>query len=332
MKFIKLIFLLLGVAMLWLTVRAVGVETISSKISELKWQLLPVLGVYLLVNIFFAVGWYYAFPKSLPQHIPLTDLYHIRVVGEALNAVVPWAASLGGEPIKADLLRTRRGLPLSEGYASILIVHTTFYIALILFVMGAVVTTYRTLPLTPVLQKIVLVFFVFLGVLTALLLVGLRSGLFKHIHNLGEFFKWWGNDSAEKRRRYLELDEEIKVFYGRNRQRFFLSTILNFAACFAGVLEVYLIAQVMGMSLSFGASWLIEALIQGLRIITFFIPASIGAQEGGIALIFLQFGFEKSLGVTFALIRRIREIIWIVIGLVTWVVIDKKWLSEKKGA
>ncbi len=48
---------------------------------------------------------------------------------------------------------------------------------------------------------------------------------------------------------------------------------------------------------------------------TFFIPGSLGAQEGGYTLLLMSFGYSEVTGITFALIRRLREILWILIGL-----------------
>lgn len=324
MKAVKLFFLLLGIFTLWLTVRAVGVDAILARISEMKGALIPILSVYAMANFLFAAGWYFSFPKSQPHQVPCWELYHIRLVGETFNSIIPWAASLGGEPFKAHLLRTRHGISLSEGYASILIVHAAFYLSLALLVGGAIGVTYQTLPLTPVLKRTVLASVIFLGALVILLALGLRHGLFSRIHRLGDRFHWWGSKSEEKKRRFLALDAEIKDLYGKNRRRFLYSTLFNFLAWFAGSLEIYLIAQVIQIPVSLAEATLFETLIQVLRIITFFIPASIGAQEGGIVLMFLQFGFEKPVGVTFALIRRIREIIWIGIGLITWLMLDRK--------
>src|SRR5574341_525020 len=104
MKIVKFLLLILGVYILYVTVKAVGVQTIAANILELKWKLLPLLLVYPLVFGFDTLGWRYAFPRSVPRHVPFHDLFRIRVVGETLNAVVPGAASLGGEPIKAELL------------------------------------------------------------------------------------------------------------------------------------------------------------------------------------------------------------------------------------
>ncbi len=324
MKYVKFLLLALGVCILTFTVKAVGIQTITSNILELKWKLLPLLFIYPFIFAFDTLGWAYAFPRELPKHVPFFDLFRIRIIGETLNAVIPWAASLGGEPVKAELLRSRHGITLSEGYASILIVHTTFWISLNLFVIGGILITLKTLPLTPILWQSVLAFLIGLGLIAVLLVIGLHLGVFKKVHSLGETFKWWGEKSVEKKHKFLKLDGEIKKFYTEDPRRFILSTFFNFLGWFAGTLEVYWIANILGMEVGFAEAWLLEALIQVLRIVTFFIPSSIGTQEGGIVLIFSQFGFANPLSLTFAIIRRLREILWIGLGLLLWSFIEDK--------
>ncbi len=305
-------------------VNSVGLTVLADKLSSIKWQLLPVLMVYPFVFAFDTLGWGFAFPKSFPKHVPFHELYIIRIIGETLNCVIPWAASLGGEPIKADLLKRRHGVPLADGYASILIVHTTFWVSLNMFVIGAIVVTLKILPLTPMLWHSVLAFLIVLGFVAILLIIGLHFGVFKYIHSLGDFFKWWGEKSHEHKLKFLDLDDQINRFFTKDPRRFLASVFFNFLGWFIGAFEVYFIAQILGMEIGFYEAWLLEALIQVLRIVTFFIPSSIGAQEGGIVLIFLQFGFDKTLGFTFALIRRIRELIWIALGLIIWSLMEDR--------
>lgn len=328
MKIIKFLLLILGFYILYITIRSVGLETITENIMQLKEKLLPLIFVYPVIFAFDTFGWSYSFPKSLPKHVPFLELYRIRIIGETLNAVIPWAASLGGEPVKVLLLKKRHDIPTREGYASILIVHTTFWISLNLFVIGALWFTFKSLPLTPILWNSVLGFLIVLGIVAIVLLMGLHFGVFKNIHSIGEFFKLWGDRSNEKKEKFLELDEDIKKFYTKDPRRFFASTFFNFLGWLTGAIEVYVIANVLGMNLGWAEAWLFEALIQVLRIMTFFIPSSIGAQEGGIVLIFLQFGYDKTIGLTFAVIRRIREIIWIAVGLLLWLFISERSLIK----
>jgi hypothetical protein len=56
---------------------------------------------------------------------------------------------------------------------------------------------------------------------------------------------------------------------------------------------------------------------------TFFIPGSIGAQEGGNLMLLLAFGYTEVTGMTFALLRRFRELVWIGIGLLILAIVGK---------
>ncbi|MBI5855872.1 MAG: flippase-like domain-containing protein [Nitrospirae bacterium] len=49
---------------------------------------------------------------------------------------------------------------------------------------------------------------------------------------------------------------------------------------------------------------------------TCFILGSLGAREGDNLLLFAAFGYSEVTGITFALLRRVRELVWIGIGLV----------------
>ena len=57
---------------------------------------------------------------------------------------------------------------------------------------------------------------------------------------------------------------------------------------------------------------------------TFFIPGSLGAQDGGNLLLLKAFGYSDVTGITFALLRRFREMVWIGIGLLCLASIGKR--------
>ena len=144
MRLLKFLFLAIGFYVLYATIKAVGTDNIITNLKDLGWKFMPLLLVYPAIFAFDTLGWKYAFPKALPQHIPFRDLYLIRIIGETLNAVIPGTASLGGEPVKAQLLKAKHNIPLADGYASLLIVHTTFWISLNLFVIGGILVTFKT--------------------------------------------------------------------------------------------------------------------------------------------------------------------------------------------
>ena len=51
-------------------------------------------------------------------------MYVVRMIGEAYNNITP-TASLGGEPVKAWLLKANWGVPLRDAGASLVIAKTT---------------------------------------------------------------------------------------------------------------------------------------------------------------------------------------------------------------
>ena len=56
---------------------------------------------------------------------------------------------------------------------------------------------------------------------------------------------------------------------------------------------------------------------------TFFIPGSLGAQDAGNLLLMTAFGYGEVTGITFALLRRFREFVWIAIGLACLAIMTK---------
>ena len=84
----------------------------------------------------------------------------------------------------------------------------------------------------------------------------------------------------------------------------------------AETLEVYAILYFLGVPVDLLSSLAIAALSVLIKGSAFFIPGSLGAQEGGYLLLLVAFGHDDVTGITFALLRRLREIVWIIVGLV----------------
>ena len=82
-----------------------------------------------------------------------------------------------------------------------------------------------------------------------------------------------------------------------------------------GLAELYLALYLLGYDPSFQELWIIEALIQLVRVGSFFIPMSLGAQESGLILIFVAMGLAGDLGLAVSFVRRIKEMIWVSAGL-----------------
>ena len=69
-----------------------------------------------------------------------------------------------------------------------------------------------------------------------------------------------------------------------------------------------------------------------IRAAVFFIPSGLGAQEGGNILLFTSFGFSPVTAMTFSIIRRMREAIWITVGLLYLAKAEVSVLQYRKQA
>jgi len=82
-----------------------------------------------------------------------------------------------------------------------------------------------------------------------------------------------------------------------------------------GALEVYVVLRMLDRPVDFLEAYSIEALSGVAKLAALVIPGSLGVQEGGQVLIFAVFGLSTSLAMTFGVIRRCRELVWVGFGL-----------------
>jgi len=80
-------------------------------------------------------------------------------------------------------------------------------------------------------------------------------------------------------------------------------------------LEVYVIIWYLGGPALVLSAISINALSVFIKGGSFFIPGSLGAQDIGNFFLLKDFGYSDVAGVTFALLRRFRELVWIGTGL-----------------
>ena len=101
--------------------------------------------------------------------------------------------------------------------------------------------------------------------------------------------------------------------------------------------QVLLVAEVVVVLLSlhlpiyFGAVLAIEGMTRTFKMISGWIPARLGSDEGGAISAFALTGFSPLLGLSLALTRRFRDLLWALIGIV-WLVWNSRKLSGRADA
>ncbi len=313
---LKLFLLVVGLLTLVLIVWHIGLGSIYEAAAQLgPVALLVLLIPSLIMYVVEAYGWKVTLGPSA-KAIPFWRVLAIRTAGEVVNMTTP-TAYVGGEPLKAYLLK-KHHVPMVEGLASVIIAKTTMTIAEVLFILIGIALGVWLLGGSDSSGQTVAAALLGVGLLafgTAAFVFVQRQGLFTWL--LG-FLRKIGLKIAylEAREEQLRsLDRTILEFYRHNRPAFYSSTGLFFLGWMAEALEVYVIIYYLGgpaMALSAISIGALSVFIKGG---TFFIPGSLGTQDGGNVLLLSAFGYSDVTGITFALLRRFRELVWIGIGL-----------------
>jgi hypothetical protein len=90
-------------------------------------------------------------------------------------------------------------------------------------------------------------------------------------------------------------------------------------------LEVVVVLWALHLSIHFFTVLVIEGVTSGLKMLSGWIPARLGSDEGGAISAFALIGFSPMLGLGLALTRRVRDLLWAFIGIL-WLA----WHSRRK--
>jgi putative membrane protein len=301
----RLLMLVSGAALLAILVSRNDPEAILHSIRQLSWRLLIVIAFpFTVVNILDTLGWRFAFRSD---RVPFAVLFSARLAGEAFNLTTP-TASVGGEAVKAWLIRHH--VPLDEALPSVIVAKTTITIAQGLLLIVGLPCAWALLPHDSPLLRVML----WLLLVEVLAVAGFV--LFQMGGLLGRGGRVLGRIAVLERLAggLGRLDDSLAVFYRREPVRLALSTLFHFLGWVASALEVWVALHLLGVEISFAAALLIEAFSTAVRFATFMVPASIGALEGGHVAIFTALGLGGTTGMSFSIVRRIREATWIGVG------------------
>jgi len=300
--------LLVGGAFIAYLLWEVGPARVGATIRALSWRLLLVATIpYGLTTTLDTCAWRLALTG---RAVPFAALWWARVAGEAVNLATP-TASMGGEPVKAYLIR--RWVPLAEGLASVVIDKTTIVAGQGVFLLLGLLVCAVLVPLPRTLWLV-------MGVLLALEALAVGGFIAVQLRGAagrgGRLLERLGmRPGADGRELLGEVDRALARFYRERRGRLLAAVLLHAAAWTAGCIEVYLVLRFVGAPVGLETALAIEAFATAIKFATFVIPGSLGALEGGNVAIFAALGLGGATGLSVTLIRRLREAAWVGIGM-----------------
>jgi hypothetical protein len=126
------------------------------------------------------------------------------------------------------------------------------------------------------------------------------------------------------------LTTRIRAFYEDQWRLFLLATGWCLIGWCGGLLETYLVLQILSPAEGWRTVVAIETMVMAFNMLFVFVPARLGSAEGVRAGVFLLVGLPAAEGVAYGVIRRARELAWLLPGLVVLWKRHLGWFAQRE--
>ncbi len=250
------------------------------------------------------------------QKVGFWWLYGITVSGFALNYATP-GGLMGGEPYRIMMLSPKIGTERAS--ASVILYVMTHIFSHFWFWLFSCLLYVTIRPVTPFMVVLLLAIASFCLLAIWFFLKGYKKGIAMGCMNVLRRFpmiRKWAIPFIERHRTQLDtIDRQIAALHNQNRRSFVSAVSLEFLCRVTSALEIYFVMLVFMPNASYLDSILILAFTSLFANMLFFMPLQLGGREGGFLMSAKGLALTANIGISVALIVRIRELIWTAIGL-----------------
>lgn len=314
------IFLLFGIGaiIVMLCTFEVDYSVLCDHLVRAGLYLPAVIGVWIFVYAFNAWAFQIIVNSGKhTKHLSFKHAYKLTVSGFAFSYTTPFG--FGGGPYRVMELSSYIGVP--RAMSSVVLysmMHIFSHICLwsTAAVLFAVVYTEK---MTPFLWSLFAAYVALLVVVVFIFHLCYKRGvivkLFKPLLHVPLAKRWASKFYANHAEDMQKVDDNIAYLHSQPRA-FYSSLLFEYVARVINALEYYFILLSLGVSLTFWDALLVLAFSSLVGNILFFLPMQLGAREGGLSLIVKILGLSApGLGVITSLYTRVRELVWIFIGV-----------------
>jgi hypothetical protein len=300
----------LGLLLLVYLVRQVGLAEIAGGARAVGWGFLVLVALGGLRFAARALAW----QRSLddPSRVRWRDVFAATLAGDALGNVTPLSV-LVSEPAKAAYLRPV--LPLGPGIAALAVENFLYSLsAAVVVALGMLALLFTFAVPEPIRTIAVVSLGSMIGLLVAAFwMVGRRLAVLSPI--VRTLF-----GSGARASRWLEriqsLEAKTYAAYERRRGRLLPVILCEVSFHVLGVAEIYVTLWLMtGRAPGVLTAFLLESVNRVITIVFKVVPLRVGVDEAGTALFTNVLGQGTATGVTLALVRKARVLVWVIVGL-----------------
>lgn len=301
--------LLAGIVAAVYLVWSIGFDAVFGAVARAGFGGLAVLCLYaLLVFVSLAFSWHFLLPPA--HRRPVRELYIARLVRDSIAEISPFSP-VGGM-VAAARLMILKGMSASYAAASVAADATTEAMAQVVFLafgLGWGFTQFQHLqgagPLTEAMIAVLLL--AIPGIALLIFLQKKGAGFAEKI--AARFFP--------QVREGVSFRAAIEDLYD-SPSRLAASAALHLLAWIGAGGGTWIAFRLVGGQISLPNAIALEALLCTIRSIAAFVPAAIGVQEAGYAMLAPLFGLPAEMGLAVSLLKRAREIVLGVPALLYW--------------
>jgi len=325
-KIYKVLFMLIGIGTLAYMIQAMGIDEIWNNLENIGWWFLPVLGSWAVLYWMNAMAFKAIIEEpELPQtDVPFWKVLQLTISGYAINYITPFVA-LGGEPYR--IIELKKYVGGSKAGSSVLLYGVMHILSHILFWVASVFLILWFVPASTMVNVACAAIFVMAIICTWLFTKfykkGITVSLLKALSKLPLVGKKVNHLLETKYETLNDVDQQVKNLFQNRRDRFYKALFWEFVARVVGCFEIYFIGLALDINIDFVDAMIISSGSSLFANLVFFFPMQLGTREGGLAMAVMSIGLSAKVGIFMGVVTRIREIVWIMIGL-GWMSLVKK--------
>ena len=328
------LFFFLGIAAVVVMLLTFDVSFIElwDHLCHAGYWLIPIIGVWIIVYALNALAWKAIIEGNIQGKMPVSfwRLYRLTITGYALNYATP-VGGLGGEPYR--IMELSKDIDKQHATSSVILyammhffAHFWFWFISIFIYLALVMI--GDLPINVTIGTTLGVIVVFCLFFFYLFSKGYKNGLVKYVlgvvANIPGLKKWTLRFWARHSEAIGNIDKQIAALYGQDTLAFYRSLVLEYFSRVVQSSEVMFMLLLFGIDCGGGWDGLTLTFLHSILIVAFttlfanligFLPMQLGVQEGGFVLSIAALGLSAALGIFVSIICRVREIVWIAIGM-----------------
>jgi uncharacterized protein (TIRG00374 family) len=317
--------LVIGIALFIGVLYYIGLDDLKSAFTSFSWATIAVVVALTFLQIFIIIYRWQLILAAQGDKLPLKKLLAPKFVGFAVSYLTP-GLYVGGEPVRAYLLKRNTGVRLSHGFASIIVDKILDFTYPLPFLIGALI--YAMFKYDISWEAVSALVLVLLGLIVLLgffyvqtyrgkgffssLIIFLRLNRIRFIKKYFE--------------KILYFEGMIITFFNSQPALFTKGLSLSLLGGIVVFIQFIVILHALGIQAD-----IVQILVMMVFMILAFLvplPASLGSFEASQVIVFSALGHPASIGVAFVLIFRMAELGKLAVGLSFLLNIGLKFLRS----